>query len=322
LQNFQEILLLIKIYGLAFIFVLFSCEDLKTSTSSSTETNYTEIRGNLSGSLSLSDSPYLVVETILVDSLDKLVINPGVKLFFTDSAHLIIRGELVSTGLQNKEILYTSFESSWNGIKILDSHKNSQMNFCIIENVRIDDSDDFDNGAIEVNNSSAIISNCVIQNNYSIQGGGITIINSDLVLTNTIFQQNTAVAFGGAVLSVESTTQIINNTFYKNISHNNGGGVVLISPQNDDIQNNIFNQNTSSAGDPRITLASGDTSGYSEKFNFLDEINADPKFLSETDFHLGNNSPYRNSGNPDPVFNDSDGSRNDIGAYGGPKGDW
>ena len=309
-----------KAICLVSILIFFGCNDLETTNAR--QTNPTEIRGKLSGNLSKTGSPYLVVETIIVDSLEKLVIDPGVKLLFNDSAVFIIHGELISVGLQYEEILFTSFDSFWNGIKILDSHKNSQMQYCVIENVRIDDSDDFDYGAVEINNSSTTIINCVIQNNYSTQGGGISVINSDLILTNNIFHKNIAVAFGGAVLSVESTTKIINNVFYKNISHNHGGGVVLISPKNDDIQNNIFYQNTSSSGDPTISVASGGTEGYSAHFNFLDEINTDPKFFSENDFHLSDSSPYKNKGNPDAKFNNNDGSRNDMGAYGGPNGEW
>jgi hypothetical protein len=45
---------------------------------------------------------------------------------------------------------------------------------------------------------------------------------------------------------------------------------------------------------------------------------ADPLVVDTTDFVLGAASPARNAGNPDPRFNDIDGTRNDIGIYGGP----
>jgi len=53
-------------------------------------------------------------------------------------------------------------------------------------------------------------------------------------------------------------------------------------------------------------------------------ICADPMFLDypSYDFHLHQNSPCINSGNPEPIYNDVDGSRNDIGAFGGPYGSW
>ena len=48
----------------------------------------------------------------------------------------------------------------------------------------------------------------------------------------------------------------------------------------------------------------------------------DPLFVSNRDFHLSENSPCKNAGNPEPEYNDFDGTRNDQGAYGGPGGDW
>lgn len=47
-------------------------------------------------------------------------------------------------------------------------------------------------------------------------------------------------------------------------------------------------------------------------------LNADPAFVDTTDFVLGPTSPARNAGDPDPRFNDIDGTRNDMGIYGGP----
>ena len=47
-------------------------------------------------------------------------------------------------------------------------------------------------------------------------------------------------------------------------------------------------------------------------------LNADPAFVDTTDFVLGPTSLARNAGDPDPRFNDIDGTRNDMGIYGGP----
>lgn len=46
------------------------------------------------------------------------------------------------------------------------------------------------------------------------------------------------------------------------------------------------------------------------------------KAMGNDDYHLQEDSPCRNAGNPDAEYNDADGARNDIGAYGGPEGDW
>ena len=47
-------------------------------------------------------------------------------------------------------------------------------------------------------------------------------------------------------------------------------------------------------------------------------LTADPVFVDTTNFVLCPTSPARNAGDPDPRFNDIDGTRNDMGIYGGP----
>jgi hypothetical protein len=51
-------------------------------------------------------------------------------------------------------------------------------------------------------------------------------------------------------------------------------------------------------------------------------IEADPLFVASDDFHLGEGSACLDAGDPDPTLLDVDGSRNDVGAFGGPEGDW
>ena len=54
------------------------------------------------------------------------------------------------------------------------------------------------------------------------------------------------------------------------------------------------------------------------------DISLDPMFVNalSDDFHLSSGSPCTDAGNPDPAYNDPNGSRNDMGAYGGPNGNW
>jgi hypothetical protein len=51
------------------------------------------------------------------------------------------------------------------------------------------------------------------------------------------------------------------------------------------------------------------------------DISADPKFVNESqnDYHLRQNSPCIDAGNPMIFYNDIDTSRNDMGVYGGPE---
>ena len=46
--------------------------------------------------------------------------------------------------------------------------------------------------------------------------------------------------------------------------------------------------------------------------------NVDPKFVDGGDFTLQDDSPAKDAGSSEAWYNDRDGSRNDIGLYGGP----
>lgn len=54
---------------------------------------------------------------------------------------------------------------------------------------------------------------------------------------------------------------------------------------------------------------------YTDKFG---NISVDPMFVSENNYHLKQDSPCINTG--DPEITDNDGSRSDMGLYGGPRG--
>src|SRR6185436_6056829 len=52
------------------------------------------------------------------------------------------------------------------------------------------------------------------------------------------------------------------------------------------------------------------------------DISVDPLFdaVSTPPFSLSFSSPCINAGDPNPLYNDLDGTRNDMGAFGGPSG--
>lgn len=283
---------------------------------------YTELKGNVSGTLSIEDSPFLVKENVNVPDSAVLVIEPGVSLFFEEGTHLNVNGVLLALGSDQKQITFTSFLSSWSGISILNVNDTSKLNYCVIQQVYQKSDDQFVYGAVEVSNSKIIIENCIFRINSSLYGGGLSLFNSFASIKNNIFRDNDADYYGGAILSQESHTEIVNNTIYRNGCYNYGGGIVLWQPQETDIQNNIFYKNFSFTGNPGISIATGDSSNVRQQFNYVAIGTMDPMFVSSDNLHLSAQSPCIDNGNPDSVFNDFDGSRNDQGAFGGPDGNW
>jgi len=65
-------------------------------------------------------------------------------------------------------------------------------------------------------------------------------------------------------------------------------------------------------------------SGYQGALSGEGLIDSDPLFIDveNYDFHLQDESPCIDTGNPDSEYNDPDGSNSDMGAYGGPNGSW
>jgi hypothetical protein len=76
--------------------------------------------------------------------------------------------------------------------------------------------------------------------------------------------------------------------------------------------------------------AGGNYEGVTDPTGARGNISVAPNFSSITtdgnfsndNWHLGATSTLDDVGNPAAAYNDMDGSRNDIGCYGGPGGSW
>jgi parallel beta-helix repeat protein len=123
-------------------------------------------------------------------------------------------------------------------------------------------------------------------------------------------------ASGVYLNAVGDNVRIVNNTIM-----NNSHGIVPYGGSQPLVMNNIVG-NSSVSGIP-----SGLTnSDYNDVWqNVADNnpgphgISIDPQFTDST-YHLMLLSPCINAGNPDPIYNDPNGSRNDIGAFPYPGG--
>jgi parallel beta-helix repeat protein len=151
-----------------------------------------------------------------------------------------------------------------------------------------------DQGIAMWNQSSAYLHNNVVVNNtYT----GISISSASLIINNTVAGNSNGMYDSGGWLPT-----IMNNVVTGN--SNIGLGCVNNSvPTNfsyNDVWGNGTNYHYCSAGPGSIS--------------------EDPVYVDETngDYHLDTGSPCIDAGNPAAQYNDPDGSRNDMGAYGGP----
>lgn len=199
----------------------------------------------------------------------------------------------------------------------------------------------------DTRSSPRIISNLITENNAFVSGGGIfahhskaTIIGNRLQgnvtgnsggaiavffdsshITNNVVFNNKA-TFGGGISCDRSATEIANNTIVSNQAEYGGG--IFIDKGSVRMTNVILWENKSAdlflkQTSPTTRPANSDIQDGSFK-GFNGNISVDPKFSNDKvgDFHLHSESPAINSGAEELFFQDPDGSRSDMGAYGGP----
>ncbi|MFN3821662.1 MAG: right-handed parallel beta-helix repeat-containing protein, partial [bacterium] len=93
-----------------------------------------EFRGNpisqipSDGVIRLSGSPYLVIDTLLVDSGKTLRIEPGVELRFEEALPLIVKGNIRAEGTAEAPIIFTSGKKyprrgDWDGIWLIGAQE-------------------------------------------------------------------------------------------------------------------------------------------------------------------------------------------------------
>ncbi|MFC1890153.1 nitrous oxide reductase family maturation protein NosD [Thermodesulfobacteriota bacterium] len=190
-----------------------------------------------------------------------------------------------------------------------------------------------DGGGICCDSSMFRIANSMISDNslngsYT-AGGGIFLSFSLGLTTNCVVTGNSAggnKSRGGGIFSDYSFTMITNCTISNNGAEESGGGIFLGS-LGLWMTNSILWGNCALSGQeiylntglPVVTY-SDVNGGFLGKGN----IDEDPLFAGEGDFHLSPDSPCVDAGRPRPIFNDTcfppsmGTARNDMGAYGGP----
>lgn len=143
----------------------------------------------------------------------------------------------------------------------------------------------------------------------------------DLSLTNSIFRDNTCMQ--GTMFTALAPGVAWNNTFYNNTAPNSGVAIVV----GVDFQNNIT-QGLSGY------VATGETADYNDYFdNGPDDDHSSEAHSLTVDAHFTDAgsgdltldvgfSECIDAGNPLSGYNDADGTRNDMGAFGGAGSEW
>jgi len=93
-----------------------------------------------------SAKPYLIFNSMLVDSLSTLTIEAGTKLYFHRNSRLYVKGSLIVKGSLNNEVImqgdrlekmYDDVPGQWDGIWFINGSKENIINYAIIKNAVI-----------------------------------------------------------------------------------------------------------------------------------------------------------------------------------------
>jgi len=165
--------------------------------------------------------------------------------------------------------------------------------------------------------NSPMLMNCVFSGNSAgIHGGGMfNSIDSSPTLTNCTFSGNSAVGNGGGIWDANSAVTVLNCILWSN--SDSGGSDE--SAQIDQIDG------------ATLAISYSCVKGL-DTFPGTGNIGDDPCFVDadgpddvvgteDDDVHLLEGSPCIDTGHPAPQYQDIDGSRNDMGAYGGQFGE-
>lgn len=197
------------------------------------------------------------------------------------------------------------------------------------------------NGSVYLAGSKAIFSQCVMTENENESYLVSAAMNSDVTMVNCNLSYN----MGLAIRNYTSKMSLLNSLIAKNLSVGLGGysgpgvGGVLHSNGALNIVNSIIaynsgsNLSVSSDSDlAQVSLAYSVLYSPVAPYHNLSSLPAtvlevDPLFMRRTplldhsdDFHLRPTSPLKDAG--DPSSTDPDGTRADIGLYGGPASDF
>ena len=299
-----------------------------------------------------NDKPYLIYNSMLIDSLVTLKIEEGCQIHFHAHSGMYIKGQLLVEGTHDNPVVfqgdrlesfYDDIPGQWDRIAFLEGSFNNEINYAIVKNGVIG----IQTGSLATDKKPSVeIKNSFILNmNYAglySLGGSITAENT--VVSNCGFY-DAALLIGGyyqflhcsfinfwkyanrSEPSVVMTNNLIaNNTYYiGDLQNAFFGNCIIYGNLDDEIG---FNNNTSATFNYQFKncLITHKKNDISDTTFYKNIITGNPKLenYSENDFHLTEKSPCINAGDiaiGNAVSSDYDGvsriddSAPDLGIY-------
>lgn len=200
--------------------------------------------GNVSGTWTLENSPYVIMGKINIPDDEKLTIEPGVVVKFNTKELFRIYGCLEAIGNLEEPILFTALDSDvrWGGLfwdETPTTNETSVLKHCIFEyaySYNLENQLGYNSGGAiaVVHYDSVEISHCLFRYNrvdkpgeMSPSGGAMILDSSSIHISHCIFHDNKA-NHGGAISLTYSSNAVIDNClFYNNEALDHYGGAVV-----------------------------------------------------------------------------------------------
>lgn len=242
-----------------------------------------------------------VLQHFVIRDYDKITVNkPGVRFENCEFISAFNDGAVVETGTTNLDSAVVFDHCSFTGmgetaIDVLSSSakiQNSWINGSIGQGIRLNNV----GAGVEIHNT--IIEACL--------GTAVSMEDfCDPVIVNNTF---TGSGYFGVHMKNNCNPVLFNNIV---INSQRCGVYAQFSSAPNVNYNDVWNNGLGEATPQNYCPATLGESG--------NNISGDPQFAG-SDYRLSGTSPCVNAGNSDSQYNDFDGSRNDIGAWGGPGG--
>ncbi len=251
--------------------------------------------------------PYIIYNSLIVNSGQTLTINPGAKVYFHKDAKLFVAGSLKVNGSfadsvvfasDRLEKIYSDEPAQWEGLHFLQNSTNSNINYTVIKNatvgIRVD--------SLSLNaNPKLILTNSIIKNHEISGFAGFT---ADVIVANCLFyncgQYLFLGSFGGNYNLYQNTFAAYNFNFARKtpalLFTDYLTGNPKINSLSGNLVNNIF---WGSLADEFVI----DTKNPSSGINFNANLIKSSKTASNTNFY-----------NTDPQFTDAENGNFKISA--------
>lgn len=144
----------------------------------------------ISTSTWVADKPYLVRNSMLIDSLETLTIEPGVTVHFSDNSNLLVKGTINAKGTKQDSITFTSDRTDytyndvpglWSGIWLLAGSVDNVFEYTTIKNAIVGIRAD---STINTGKPTVTLHNSRIEHHTAV---GLFAQGSHVFASNTIF---------------------------------------------------------------------------------------------------------------------------------------